>query len=122
MRACNCGETLRSSVQKNAAETKAAIKTRLHSFERANVLIALRACPQRAYRASKFPGRDAAARRPYQLVAGFSARVSPTVKSDVMIMLGNIAGCGNMADIARERTVLNVRLPTGGNRTEIELS
>src|SRR5438067_926328 len=106
MRACNCGETLRSSVQKNAAEIKVAIKARLHSFERANVLIALRACP----------------RRPYQLVAGFSARVSPTVKSDVMIMLGNIAGCGNMADIARERTVLNVRLPTGGNRTEIELS
>ena len=113
MRACNCGETLRSSVQKNAAEIKVAIKARLHSFERANVLIALRACPQRAYRASKFP---------YQLVAGFSARVSPTVKSDVMIMLGNIAGCGNMADIARERSVLNVRLPTGGNRTEIELS
>ena len=40
MRACNCGETLRSSVQKNAAEMKVAMKTRLHSFERANVLIA----------------------------------------------------------------------------------
>jgi hypothetical protein len=56
MRACNSGETLSSSVQKNAAETKVAIMARLHAFERANVLIALRACPQRAYRASKFPG------------------------------------------------------------------
>src|SRR5947209_2664352 len=44
MRACNCGETLRSSVQKNAAEINVAIKARLHFFELANVLIALRAC------------------------------------------------------------------------------
>lgn len=57
MRACNCGEALNSSVQKNAAETKVATKARLHSFERANLLIALRACLQQAYRASKFPAR-----------------------------------------------------------------
>ena len=54
MRACNCGETLRSRVQKNAAEMKVAIKARLHSFERANVLIAPRACVLDAYYARNF--------------------------------------------------------------------
>jgi len=93
MRTCNCGETLRSSVQKNAAEIKVAIKARLHSFERANVLIALRACLQRAYRASKFlralpqqnPTLSKLTVRTASVVVGFSTRFSTSVKSKVMI-------------------------------------
>ncbi len=100
MRACNCGEALNSSVQKNAAEMKVAMKARLQFFERANLLIAPRACLHRVDRASKFPGRDgalrrpdAAARRPYQLVVGLSAGFNTPLKSDPMIGLGSIPGC-----------------------------
>src|SRR2546428_108666 len=51
---CNCGEELSASAQRNPTETKIATNERPRFVERANVLIALRACLQRAYRASKF--------------------------------------------------------------------
>ena len=44
MRWCNCGEAASASAQRNAAETKVATNARSRFVERANVLIALRAC------------------------------------------------------------------------------
>src|SRR5438093_10495576 len=100
MRACNCGETLSSSVQKNAAVMKVAIKARLHSFERANVLIAPRACLQRAFRASNFretpPQQNKTLSqlraRTTLVVASLPARFSTPLKSDAMIGTGRIPG------------------------------
>ena len=54
MRACNCGETLSTSVQKKAAETNAATNARPWFLERANLFIALRACVLDAYYARNF--------------------------------------------------------------------
>ena|SRR6266542_3049682 len=54
MRWCNCGEALSASAQRNPAKTEIAINARPRFVERANLLIALRACYGAAYYARDF--------------------------------------------------------------------
>jgi len=54
MRWCSCGEALSASVQRNATETSATTGARERFVERANVLIALRACDLSGYYARNF--------------------------------------------------------------------
>src|SRR5213592_1633674 len=122
MRACNCGETLSSSVQKNAAEIKVAIKARQHSFERAHVLIAPRACLQHACRASNFLVRTAQRLPPYLLLARLSARFSTPLKSDAMISAGRIPRRRSGQDEVGVLAILHVRIGIGHHWTEIQVS
>lgn len=54
MRVCNRGETLSASVQRKAAEIKAATRARPELWKRAKLFIAARACDSGARRASNF--------------------------------------------------------------------
>src|SRR6266436_18415 len=130
MRACNCGETLRSSVQKNAAETSVAKNARPRYVERADMLIAPRACLQRAFRASNFlralPQQNQTlsklTARTSSVVAGVPARFITALKSDRMISPGSIGGCRSGQDESRVRAILHVRIGIGHISTEIQVS
>src|SRR5436305_1704002 len=55
MQPCNCGETLTRSVHQNAANRKAATRTRAQVCERTELFIGLAACDHSRVQASNFP-------------------------------------------------------------------
>src|SRR5262249_32270972 len=56
------------------------------------------------------------------LFVGFATLYDSGLESDVMISLGNLRTRCSFADKLRVRTVLNISLPIGGDRTEVEVS
>jgi hypothetical protein len=124
MRWCNWGETLSASAQRNAAPTHVATNERPRFVERANVLIAQRPCSRIAEWARNFckswlPGRF---RQSRVLLAGLSLRYNASLKSDGMIVLGNLRGCCFVTDKLRVRAVLYISFPIAGNRTKVKVS
>ena len=65
---------------------------------------------------------QAYARQSQILVASLSLRYNAPLKSDRMIMLGNLRACRLVAYKVRVGVVLHVSFPIGDNRTKVEVS
>src|SRR5262245_41920672 len=96
MPACSCGEMLTRSVQENAANKTAVIRTRAQDCERPERFIGLGACDNGWVCASNFPGSvhvRSEKQLPRRLISRFRLRCDSRLERDTMIGFGRFRDC-----------------------------